>query len=173
MTPPRSPDFDITIQRAAVHPELPSDQEIVAWVDAALGWPTTPKNLGSELTVRFVSLEESQQLNHQFRGHDKPTNVLSFPAHDEAEDEAVAQLLPVDGEIGDLAVCVAKVEQEAKEQGKTFADHCAHLVIHGSLHCLGYRHDTDVEAKAMEALEIAILAQFNIANPYGEHLVNE
>lgn len=159
-----SPDFEVFIQRAVDHPDLPSDQALAAYAKTTLGWPTVRQNPGHELTLRFVDAEESNQLNKQFRGFDKPTNVLSFPFHD--GENPAGPVLPGDENIGDLAICVPIIEQEAKQQGKTMHDHCAHLVIHGTLHCLGYTHDTDEHAEAMEALEVAILAEFNIANPY-------
>jgi probable rRNA maturation factor len=95
------------------------------------------------------------QLNHQFRGKDGPTNVLSFPAAD-----------PGDNSLGDIALALGVCTREAGEQGKTLAAHLQHLTTHGVLHLLGYDHETDAEAEAMEAKERAILATLGLADPY-------
>jgi probable rRNA maturation factor len=109
----------------------------------------------AEVTVRFVDPEEGRQLNAQFRGKDYATNVLSFPY---LQGERIA---------GDLAVCTAVALGEAAEQGKTAADHLAHLIVHGMLHLQGYDHETGPrDARRMEALEREILANLGIADPY-------
>ncbi|MEC7118587.1 MAG: rRNA maturation RNase YbeY [Pseudomonadota bacterium] len=116
-----------------------------------------------ELSIRMVSLSESQQLNHDYRGKDKPTNVLSFPS--EMPDEMVTMLgyLP----LGDLVICVDVVAQEATEQAKSPQHHLTHLVVHGVLHLLGYDHETcEADAEEMEALEVEILAKLGVGNPY-------
>lgn len=110
------------------------------------------------VVVRLVDSEESQVLNRDYRGMDKPTNVLSFPFE-------VPEGVPID-HLGDLVVCVDVVEREAQEQQKTLADHFAHLVIHGVLHLMGYDHIEDAEAEEMEALEIELLQRIQVANPY-------
>lgn len=94
-----------------------------------------------------------QQLNRDFRGKDKPTNVLSFPS-DEAE------------EWGDIIVSEPTLRREAEEQQKRFSDHMTHMLVHGMLHLLGYDHEIEAEADEMEALEIAILAELGVENPY-------
>jgi len=94
-----------------------------------------------------------QQLNRDFRDQDKPTNVLSFP-----DGEA--------GYLGDIAIALQTIEAEAKDQDKDFYHHFIHMVIHGLLHLKGYDHDTDAQAEEMEALEIKILADIGIKNPY-------
>lgn len=109
-----------------------------------------------ELTLRLVDSEEAQQLNRQFRNKDYPTNVLTF----EYGIDETATLR------ADIVICVAVVQKEAAEQSKAFADHFKHLLVHGVLHSLGFDHQSDEEAEAMEALEITILAQFSIKNPY-------
>lgn len=96
-----------------------------------------------------------QELNRDFRGKDKPTDVLSFPA------------LPMDRPfLGDIAVAYGVTAADAGVQGKRLADHLSHLVIHGLLHLAGYDHETEAEAEEMEALEINALASIGIANPY-------
>lgn len=112
----------------------------------------------TEVTLRIVGNDESRELNHQYRGKDKPTNVLSFPF------EAPAGItVPL---AGDLVICAPVVEQEAREQNKDAVAHWAHMVVHGMLHLQGYDHIEDNEAEVMEALEIRLLAQLGFANPY-------
>ena len=111
-----------------------------------------------EITVRFVNNDESQQLNNDYRGKDKPTNVLSFPF--ECPPEVPLDLL------GDLVICVPVIAREAEEQQKPIAHHYAHMIVHGTLHLLGYDHIEDAEAEEMEGLEIAILAKLAIDDPY-------
>lgn len=118
-----------------------------------------------EIGVACVDLEESQQLNLQYREKDKPTNVLSFPSDIPEEVLPMLDALP----LGDLVICIPVVLQEALEQKKTAQNHFAHLLVHGVLHLLGYDHETsDEDAEEMEGLEIEILAKLNIANPYQE-----
>lgn len=145
----------IDLQLACDAKELPSLALFQRWADAAL---TAVTDKTFELTIRLVNVEESQQLNSQYRQKDKPTNVLSFPF--EVPDGIELNLL------GDLVVCVQVVEQEAKEQNKALFDHWAHMIIHGCLHLLGYDHINDDDAEEMEALEIKVLAELAISNPY-------
>ncbi len=106
------------------------------------------------VTIRFVGTAESKRLNCDYRQIDKPTNVLSF------------ENFAIPGYLGDLVLCVPVVRLEAKEQLKVLQDHFVHLVVHGLLHLLGYDHCQEPERLAMEKLEIAILNDFKIANPY-------
>jgi probable rRNA maturation factor len=118
-----------------------------------------------EIGVACVDLDESQQLNLQYREKDKPTNVLSFPSDIPEEVLPMLDGLP----LGDLVICIPVVLQEALEQKKTAQNHFAHLLVHGVLHLLGYDHETsDEDAEEMEGLEIEILAKLNISNPYQE-----
>jgi probable rRNA maturation factor len=106
-----------------------------------------------------VGPAESRRLNAQYRGRDKPTNVLSFPVAD----------LPVTGEprpLGDLVICPQVLRTEAREQKKSLREHWAHLVVHGSLHLIGYDHERDTDADRMERREIAVLRRLGFANPY-------
>jgi probable rRNA maturation factor len=136
--------------------ELPNAAQIKAWVDAALTGFVTE----AELTVRIVERDEIQQLNRSYRHQDKATNVLSFPF--EAPPGVELPLL------GDVVICAAVVEEEARQQGKPAMSHWAHMVVHGVLHLLGYDHIEDAEAEEMEGLEIEILAGLGISNPYAE-----
>ena len=102
------------------------------------------------------------RLNSDWRGIDRPTNVLAFPGWDpDAPLPAEAPLL-----LGDVVLARETVAREAKEQGKTVTDHLGHLVVHGVLHLLGYDHAIDAEAAVMETLETAILAELGVADPY-------
>ena len=136
---------------------------------AALREGLAKENVVMGLNVSLADNATIQELNHQFRGKDKPTNVLSFPAYDnfmEALDEDPS--IRADGVIslGDVMLAFECVEQEAVSQRKSFHDHLAHLVMHGCLHVLGYDHEEESEAEEMEALEIQLLGQVSIANPY-------
>lgn len=142
----------------------PPAAHIESWARAALRQAGSPdaEADGAELCVRVVDGPESQRLNHQFRGKDAPTNVLSFPA--DPGPAAVPGLHP----LGDVVVCAPVVAQEAGDQGKAYHDHFAHMVVHGVLHLLGYDHVSAGEAERMERLEIAILGSFGVSDPYGE-----
>lgn len=133
---------------------LPSQADFTAWLEAAV----TPFQPQAEVTIRIVDSEESQQLNRDYRGKDKPTNVLSFPF--EAPPGMELDLL------GDLVICRQVVEQEATEQDKTLQAHWAHMVVHGSLHLLGYDHIEDEEAEEMESLETEIMQNMGFEDPY-------
>ncbi|TPV60639.1 rRNA maturation RNase YbeY [Aestuariibacter sp. GS-14] len=134
---------------------LPNEAQVTEWASAVL---SQLEISDKEITVRFVNADESQQLNNDYRGKDKPTNVLSFPF--ECPPEVPLDLL------GDLVICVPVIAQEAKEQHKPIAHHYAHMIVHGTLHLLGYDHIEDDEAEEMEALEILILAKLSIDDPY-------
>ncbi|GAB4225034.1 MAG: rRNA maturation RNase YbeY [Francisella sp.] len=117
-----------------------------------------------EVNVNIVSNDEMQQINNQFRGKDKPTNILSF----EFEKPQGLPENVVDNFLGDIVIAPKVLEVEAKDQGKKLEDHWRHIFIHGLLHLLGYDHQNDEDAKVMENLEIEILSLLNIANPYSE-----
>ncbi|MEZ9254614.1 rRNA maturation RNase YbeY [Vibrio cyclitrophicus] len=133
---------------------LPTEQDIQLWLNKTI--PQFQEN--AELTVRIVDTQESHQLNHEYRGKDKPTNVLSFPF--EAPPGIELDL------IGDLIICRQVVEKEAEEQNKPLLAHWAHMVVHGSLHLLGYDHIEDDEAEEMESLETEIMQTMGFEDPY-------
>ena len=133
---------------------LPSEADFQRWLDAAV----LPFQEEAEVTIRLVDEAESNQLNLTYRGKDKPTNVLSCPFECPPGIE-----LPL---LGDLIICRQVVEREANEQNKPLLAHWAHMVVHGSLHLLGYDHIEDGEAEEMEALEIEFMAALGFANPY-------
>ena len=133
---------------------LPTAQQIEQWATAAV----QPQSDEVEMTVRIVDEAESHELNLNYRGKDRPTNVLSFPF--ECPDEVELPLL------GDLVICRQVVEREAQEQDKPLMAHWAHMVVHGSLHLLGYDHIEDDEAEEMESLETQIMTGLGFVDPY-------
>ena len=138
--------------------ELPSEAQLTEWVSAALAGRLD----AAELSIRIVSPAESQALNNQYRGKDKPTNVLSFPF--EMPEGIELDLL------GDLVICADVVSNESIEQNKPLFNHWCHMVVHGVLHLLGFDHINNLEADEMEQLEREILASLAIPDPY---LLNE
>ncbi|MGP6488199.1 MULTISPECIES: rRNA maturation RNase YbeY [Duffyella] len=133
---------------------LPPESDFQRWLEAVL--PQFQEE--SEVTIRLVDEAESQQLNHTYRGKEKPTNVLSFPFEAPPGIE-----LPL---LGDLIICRQVVEREAVEQEKSLEAHWAHMVIHGSLHLLGYDHIEDDEAEEMEGIETEIMLALGYPDPY-------
>lgn len=150
------------------------------------GWPATPDWAGVaarawsaatevapelanprlSISILFTSDTEVQALNLEWRGKDKPTNVLSFPMLDRAD----LITLPADGPpemLGDIALARETCTRESEEKGIDVADHATHLIVHGLLHLAGHDHIGDAEAEAMEALETKALASMGIADPYG------
>ena len=118
-----------------------------------------------EIGIACVGNDESHKLNLEYRGKDKPTNVLSFPGDVPEEVLAMLDALP----LGDLVICIPVVLQEAADQQKTPIEHFTHMLVHGALHLMGYDHETsDEDAEEMEALEIQILAKLGFENPYTE-----
>ncbi len=148
----------IDIQRQVDAEDLPDEAGLVRWVTGALQDQTQ----ACELTVRLVDAEEMRALNLAYRGKDYATNVLSFPA--DLPEEIVAQM--PERLLGDLVLCLPVLRREAAEQGKTLAEHMAHLLVHGCLHLQGYDHEDDAQAAEMEQKEIHILALEGISNPY-------
>ncbi|HSG04481.1 MAG TPA: rRNA maturation RNase YbeY [Marinobacterium sp.] len=146
----------IDVMRDVANDSLPSDQQLQHWAELA----AADRQPGAELCIRIVTSEESQQLNRDYRGKDKPTNVLSFPF--EAPPGLPINIL------GDLAICADVVAKEALEQNKQLAHHWAHMVIHGTLHLLGFDHINDQDAEIMEAMERELLARLDIPDPYAE-----
>jgi probable rRNA maturation factor len=145
--------LSIDIQRR-VRAWLPRRTEIASWANLAAG----RRAAGRELGVRVVARAESRRLNARYRGRDRATNVLSFPAA--RIPGAPAQPL------GDLVICPAVLRAEARLQGKSLRAHWAHLIVHGTLHLLGYDHEHSGEAQRMERREITLLRRLGFANPY-------
>ena len=120
-----------------------------------------------EISVRLTGNEQVRALNAEWRGKDKPTNVLSFPMVEsrELQDTKVAD---VELLLGDIILARGVCETEAAEKGVRFEDHAAHLLVHGTLHLLGYDHHDEAEAAEMELREVRALKRLGIANPYEE-----
>ncbi|MCH2393598.1 rRNA maturation RNase YbeY [Oceanibaculum sp.] len=153
-------EIAVDIADPAWQAAVPGLEELVERAaQAALASTEVPEG-PAELAVRLTDDAELQALNRQYRGKDQPTNVLSFPG--DPEDAFPGE--PVS--LGDLALAYETVAGEASEQGKSLADHLSHLIVHGTLHVLGYDHETEEEAAEMEALEVRILSGFGIADPY-------
>ena len=149
------------VQVACDDPGIPPAAKFQAWVAEAVGQSGRAPAGDTEVAVRVVGADEMQTLNRLYRDKDSATNVLSFPAGDmEGLPPGAPRLL------GDVVVCATVVAAEAGEQGKALADHWAHMIVHGTLHLLGFDHETDAEAAEMEALEARILASQSVMDPY-------
>jgi probable rRNA maturation factor len=137
------------------------DRVIARAAEAALkAAGTLARDIG-EIGVLLTDDNGIRALNRAWRGADKPTNVLSFPA-------APRGTGPTAPHLGDVALAYETVHMEATDEGKDFADHLAHLVVHGVLHLLGYDHAADDEATDMESREVAALALLGVADPYAD-----
>ena len=157
----------ITLQIVVRRPWVPAPAAVRKWSRAAhaagiAALSTRARHAfpagKAELCVRIVGLAESRRLDRDYRGKDKPTNVLSFPAS--PQERAAA------GALGDLVICAPVVAAEAREQRKALAAHWAHMVAHGTLHLLGFDHVSARHARVMEGLEVAILSGFGYPDPY-------
>ena len=140
------PKISLAIQFATKAETTPTRANLRKWVLAA-------QEYDAEITLRFVDETEGRALNHDYRGKDYATNVLTFPLSD-------------DPLIGDIVLCAPVVEHEAAEQGKPMLAHYAHLTIHGVLHLQGYDHENEADAAVMEALESQIVTKLGYADPY-------
>lgn len=162
----QSPVIHVSVQRVINDRDgLPEDDDIHRWIAATLDVVAATHDQvvkpEYELTVRIVDSKESQQLNSRYRHQNSPTNVLSFPFTAPAPVE-----LPL---LGDIVICAPVVKHQAAEQHKALHAHWTHMVVHGVLHLLGYDHIEVADVKIMEALEIKILQQFKINDPYMEY----
>ncbi|MAQ20993.1 MAG: rRNA maturation RNase YbeY [Gammaproteobacteria bacterium] len=148
--------MEIIIQNADESTKIPLSEQIKEWVHCALG-----KERSGELTVRIVGEIESAALNERFRNVMGATNVLAFP-YDESpfEGSTESEL------IGDLVVCAPVLEREAVAQDKALSAHWAHILIHGTLHLVGYDHQNIEDTKAMEERERDLLGSLGFEDPY-------
>jgi len=144
----------ISVARSVRGGWTPTTRDLRQWANAVLGRAAP----GRELSVLLVGLRRSRTLNARYRGRDKSTNVLSFPA------PAVAAR--VCGNLGDLVICPQVLRNEARLQHKDVRAHWAHMVVHGVLHLLGYDHQRKRDAQRMERREVRVLRSLGIANPY-------
>lgn len=145
--------IELEVQNVTSFRPVPGDEQFRLWVEAALQGATE-----AVLTLRLVDDGESRELNERYRGKNRPTNVLSFPA--DLPEEVGIPLL------GDIVICAPLVGAEAEAQQKPVQSHWAHLTIHGVLHLLGYDHQEKKAAEEMEALEADLLHSLGIRNPY-------
>lgn len=151
----------VDVQIACDDSDIPSKGTIEFWATRAIAESGKSPAANVELTVRVVDREEIRSLNRDYRQLDKATNVLSFPA-------GVISGLPAEATqlLGDVVVCAAVVREEAAEQGKPVDGHWAHMLVHGTLHLLGYDHRTAADAAEMEGLETRILTANGLGDPY-------
>mgnify|MGYP001160627362 FL=1 len=158
--PPAPLDIDLTVEAG----EWPPHERLAELVDRAAAAVFAEIGAGgggrSELSVVFCDDAAIRKLNAGWRGKDKPTNVLSFPAFPAAPGEKLPPML------GDIVLAAETVAREAALEGKPLANHISHLVVHGLLHLLGYDHETDAQAQEMEAVERAALGRLAIPDPY-------
>ena len=156
----RAPTLELDIQHVADPAALPAGADFATWLRAALAGAGEAAE--GAISLRLVGLEEGADLNSNWRQKPGPTNVLAFPGP--GPEAGMPDGLP--REYGDLVICLRVVSREAAEQGKDPGHHLAHLVVHGTLHLLGYTHDGEADAARMEALETRILAGLGIPDPY-------
>lgn len=145
------PTLALTVQYAAAAADLPARSLLRRWVRAALD----PDARSATITLRFVDAAEGRALNRRYRSRPGPTNVLSFVYDDEPGRCR-----------GDIVLCAPVLRSEAAAQGKPLMAHCAHLVVHGTLHLQGLAHDEPAAAARMEAQETRILARLGFPDPY-------
>ena len=161
-----APTLQVAAQFAARRPWVPAAAALRRWALAAhraavARLPRARRGVvpaDATVCIRIVGTAASRRLNAGYRGKDKPTNVLSFPAAPVERE--------LDGSLGDLVICVPVVAAEAREQRKARAEHWAHMVVHGVLHLHGYDHVTARQARVMEGLEVEILRGFGYQDPY-------
>lgn len=152
----------IDIQHASILTAPIDDETLMSWVKLTLAH----ENKVAELTLRIINTDEMQCLNKTYRQQDKTTNVLSFPSNLPADVQLETAFL------GDILICPQVLLEESIQFSKPLTAHWAHITIHGVLHLLGYDHIDDDDAQIMQNLEILLLTQLNIDNPY-EHWGDE
>jgi probable rRNA maturation factor len=154
--------LSLTLQQSFEAPELVLKRAYVKKiVETTLRHIDTQSDC--EIGIACVDVDESHKLNFEYRAKDKPTNVLSFPSDLPDEMAEILESFP----IGDLVICIPVVLKEATEQGKQPLTHFTHMLVHGTLHLMGYDHETsEQDAEEMEAIEIEILHKLGFENPY-------
>ncbi len=148
--------FEITIQRAIPAKGLPSPTKLKQWALAAL----KNKTPSADITIRIINKIDMTSLNLQYRNKNHPTNVLSFPMDSPLELQGQTAIL------GDILICADIIQEEAIAQKKMETAHWAHMVVHGTLHLLGYDHEKKKDADIMEKEEVNILTSLGFHNPY-------
>ena len=154
--------IEVTVDAAGWHSAVIGPETICRQAVAAAIEAVRPGTGGLEVSVLLADDAAIHALNRTWRGKDRPTNVLSFPAGQPPAGFPPDLAWP----LGDLALAFETCAAEAATEGKTLAQHLAHLVVHGTLHLLGHDHETPAEAEAMEALERRILASLGVPDPY-------
>jgi probable rRNA maturation factor len=144
--------LEVVLRYRTRRPWAPGPSSLRRWARLAAG------ERRGELGIRVVGRREGRQLNERWRGRAYATNVLSFPAAAELGGR----------QIGDIVVCAPVVAREAREQGKALAAHWAHMVVHGTLHLLGFDHQRAPDARRMEVRERVLLTRLGFADPYGD-----
>lgn len=155
--------IDDTVREAGT--TTPDAELIQSFAAHALG------GVMGELSIRIVDAETMREWNHQYRGKDAATNVLSFPAHDNGENgdndaEGVYEAVWQEGYLGDIALCAEVIHQESEAQKRPLFEYWAHLVFHGVLHLLGHEHETEAGATEMQALENNLMAEWRFYQPW-------
>ncbi len=151
--------IEITVEEPRWQKALPNCDSVVQTIVQIVLETVATYLTAYEISIVLANDNFVQKLNRQYRDQDKPTNVLSFPTMDSPTPNRPIIL-------GDVILAYETIKRETEEQNKTLEEHFSHLLIHGVLHLLGYDHQTPAEAEAMEAIEVNILAEFNITNPY-------
>jgi probable rRNA maturation factor len=146
--------LEVLLRYRTRRPWAPAPATLRGWARLAAG------RRAGELGIRVIGAAESCALNLRYRGKRAATNVLSF--------QSPAETARAHGLIGDVVICAPLVAREAREQGKTLRAHWAHMVIHGTLHLLGFDHQRRIDAQRMEGRERELLARLGFADPYGE-----
>lgn len=167
MTRPGALALDVSVADDGWRGAVQAPEQIVRRAaEAAYGAGAEHGARPAEAAVRLTGDAEVRSLNRDYRGKDRPANVLSFPALD-ADDRA---RLPDDAPmlLGDVVVALETTLSEAEAEAKAPADHLSHLVVHGMLHLLGHDHELDAEARMMERLEVRVLAGLGIGDPYAD-----
>jgi probable rRNA maturation factor len=160
-----SPATEVLVVADCWSAEADADAVIHRAIEAAAAMVDTD-TADAELAIMLTDDAGIRTLNQNWRGIDKPTNVLSFPALQPPEGADEPDDMP--RMLGDIAIAYETTRREADEEEKTFANHLSHLAIHGFLHLVGYDHEKDDEAEEMEALEREILATLGIPDPYAD-----
>jgi probable rRNA maturation factor len=144
--------LEVTVSYRTRRPWAPAPSSLRRWAELAAG------RRRGELGIRIVGRGESRSLNERWRGRPRATNVLAFPASPALRGK----------QLGDLVVCAPVVAREAREQGKALAAHWAHMVVHGTLHLVGFDHVRSSDARRMEQRERALLGRIGVGDPYGD-----
>ena len=148
------PHIDIQVQSPLWNAQPLAEQTIREVISAAAGALSTE---GGEVSILLTDDSEIARLNRDWRGIDKPTNVLSFPASRVGQGDKL---------LGDIVIAYETLERESRDESRDFLHHLAHLAVHGFLHLIGFDHETDAQAEEMEGLESRIMMRLNMPDPY-------